>query len=85
MERRNRSRVPLKLIMIVLFIATAIWLWDMYTSPIPIQWADMRSFVLGYFFGSFTMEWIRQRSDRVNQGQHRRRRRSGPFLLSCAA
>jgi len=28
----------------------------------------MRSFVLGYFFGSFTMEWIRQRSDRINSG-----------------
>jgi len=39
----------------------------MYTSPTPIQWADMRSFVLGYFFGSFTMEWIRQRSDRLGQ------------------
>jgi hypothetical protein len=38
----------------------------MYTSPTPIQWADMRSFVLGYFFGSFTMEWIRQRSDRIS-------------------
>ena len=66
MERRHRSRVPLKLIMVVLFAATAIWLWDMYTSPTAIQWADMRSFVIGYFFGTFTMEWIRQRSDRVN-------------------
>ena len=65
MERRGRSRLPLKLIMAVLFAATAIWLYDMYTSPTPIQWADMRSFVLGYFFGSFTMEWIRQRSDRI--------------------
>jgi hypothetical protein len=26
----------------------------------------MRSFVLGYFFGSFTMEWIRQRSERIS-------------------
>jgi hypothetical protein len=25
----------------------------------------MRSVVLGYFFGSLTMEWIRQRSDRI--------------------
>jgi hypothetical protein len=47
-------------------VAIAIWLYDMYTSPTPIQWADMRSFVLGYFFGSFTMEWIRQRSDRIS-------------------
>ena len=69
MERRSRSRVPLKLILVVLFLATAIWLYDMYTSPTPIQWADMRSFVLGYFFGSFTMEWIRQRSERLNPHQ----------------
>ena len=66
MERRHRSRLPLKLIMAVLLAATAIWLYDMYTSPTPIQWADMRSFVLGYFFGSFTMEWIRQRSNRMS-------------------
>jgi hypothetical protein len=65
MERRGRSRLPLKLIMMVLFAASAIWLWDMYTSPISTQWPSMRSFVLGYFFGSFTMEWIRQRSDRI--------------------
>jgi O-antigen/teichoic acid export membrane protein len=65
-ERRHRSRLPLKLILAVLFAAIAIWLYDMYTSPTPIQWADMRSFVLGYFFGSFTMEWIRQRSNRMN-------------------
>ena len=67
MERRSRSRWPLKLILLVLFAATAVWLYDMYTSPTAIQWADMRSFVIGYFFGSFTMEWIRQRSDRLNQ------------------
>ena len=65
-ERRHRSRLPLKLILAVLFAAIAIWLYDMYTSPTPIQWADMRSFVLGYFFGSFTMEWIRQRSNRMS-------------------
>ena len=68
MERRRRSRWPLKLILVALFAASAVWLYDMYTSPIAIQWADMRSFVLGYFFGSFTMEWIRQRSDRLDQG-----------------
>jgi len=67
MERRSRSRWPLKLILLVLFAATAVWLYDMYTSPTAIQWADMRSFVIGYFFGSFTMEWIRQRSDRLSQ------------------
>jgi hypothetical protein len=66
LERRHRSRLPLKLILAVLFVAIAIWLYDMYTSPTPIQWADMRSFVLGYFFGSFTMEWIRQRSERIS-------------------
>ncbi|PYQ01130.1 MAG: hypothetical protein DMF82_20205 [Acidobacteria bacterium] len=57
--------MPLKLILVALFLATAIWLYDMYTSPTPIQWADMRSFVLGYFFGSFTMEWIRTNSRRI--------------------
>jgi hypothetical protein len=29
MERRSRSRLPLKLILAVLFAATAVWLYDM--------------------------------------------------------
>ena len=28
-------------------------------------WTKIRSFVLGYFLGTFTMEWIRQRSERM--------------------
>jgi hypothetical protein len=27
-------------------------------------WDKIRSFLLGYFLGSFTMEWIRQRAAR---------------------
>ena len=61
-ERRGRSRTPLKIILIALFITTALWVFDLYTRP---SWDKIISFLQGYFFGSFVMAWILQRADRM--------------------
>ena len=62
-DRRARSRTPLKIILIVLFITTALWVFDLYTTP---SWDKIVSFLQGYFFGSFVMAWILQRADRMS-------------------
>jgi len=61
-DRRHRSRTPLKLILIAVFISTALWVFDLYTRP---SWDKILSFLQGYFFGSFVMAWILQRADRM--------------------
>jgi hypothetical protein len=61
-DRRRRSRTPLKIILFVLFVTTALWVFDLYTRP---SWDKIASFLQGYFFGSFVMAWILQRSDRM--------------------
>ena len=63
-DRRARSRTPLKIILIVLFITTALWIFDLYTTP---SWDKIVSFLQGYFFGSFVMAWILQRADRMSE------------------
>jgi Flp pilus assembly protein TadB len=60
-ERRGRSRAPLKLLMTAVLLACALWLAELYTQP---TWAKIRSFLLGYFLGTFVMEWIWQRTSR---------------------
>jgi hypothetical protein len=60
-ERRARSRAPLKLIMTVVLVACALWLAELYADP---TWAKIRSFLLGYFLGTFVMEWVWQRASR---------------------
>ena len=62
-DRRARSRTPLKIILIALFITTALWIFDLYTRP---NWDKIISFLQGYFFGSFVMAWILQRADRMS-------------------
>ena len=62
-DRRSRSRTPLKIILFVLFVTTAIWVFDLYTRP---SWDKILSFLQGYFFGSFVMAWILQRADRMS-------------------
>lgn len=61
-ERRHRSRTPLRVILIALFITTALWVFELYQAP---TWDKILSFLQGYFFGSFVMAWILQRADRV--------------------
>jgi hypothetical protein len=61
-ERRVRSRLPLKAIMTVVLVTSAIWLFELYMMP---TWAKIRSFVLGYFVGTLINEWVHQRSSRV--------------------
>ena len=63
-ERRGRSRTPLKIILIARFITTALWVFDLYTRP---SWDKIVSFLQGYFFGSFVMAWILQRADRMSE------------------
>jgi hypothetical protein len=60
-ERRTRSRLPLKLILTAIFIVSVVWLAELYMEP---TWAKIRSFVLGYFVGTFIQEWVHQRSSR---------------------
>lgn len=60
-ERRGRSRAPLKLIMTAVLIACALWLAELYSDP---TWSKIRSFLLGYFLGTFVMEWVWQRASR---------------------
>jgi hypothetical protein len=64
-ERRGRSRVPLRIILTAILITSALWLAELYMQP---TWSKIRSFVLGYFLGSFTMEWVRQRAARMTDG-----------------
>ena len=61
-ERRGRSRLPLKLILFAILTTSALWLVELYMAP---TWDKIRSLLLGYFLGSFIMEWIRQRADRL--------------------
>lgn len=60
-ERRGRSRTPLRLILLAIVVTVALWLAELYMLP---TWDKIRSFLLGYFLGSFTMEWIRTRAAR---------------------
>lgn len=60
-ERRYGSRMPLRVILIVLIALSALWLYRLYEDP---TWSKIGSFVLGYFLGSFVMDWINQRSSR---------------------
>jgi hypothetical protein len=60
-ERRARSRAPLKIILVAILLATALWVFELYMAP---TWPKIRSFVLGYFLGAFVMTWIHQRSSR---------------------
>ena len=61
-DRRYRSRIPLRVILTAVLIVSALWLMELYQFP---TWAKIRSFVLGYFIGSFIMEWINQRASRA--------------------
>jgi hypothetical protein len=61
-DRRSRSRLPLKLILAAVIIVSGIWLAELYMDP---TWAKIRSFVLGYFVGTFINEWVHQRSSRA--------------------
>lgn len=47
--------------MTAVLIGCALWLAELYAAP---TWSKIRSFVLGYFLGTFVMEWIWQRSSR---------------------
>jgi hypothetical protein len=60
-ERRAGSRKPLRVILIILIALSALWLYRLYEDP---TWSKIGSFVLGYFLGSFVMDWINQRSSR---------------------
>lgn len=60
-DRRMRNRLPLKAIMTVVLVTSAIWLYELYMMP---TWAKIRSFVLGYFVGTLINEWVHQRSSR---------------------
>lgn len=62
-DRRHRSRTPLRIILFVLFVTTAIWIFDLYANP---SWDKIVSFLQGYFFGSFVTAWILQRADRMS-------------------
>lgn len=60
-DRRSRSRAPLRIILTVIFVVTALWLAELYMLP---TWSKIRSFILGYFLGTFVMEWVHQRASR---------------------
>jgi hypothetical protein len=60
-ERRAGSRTPLRVLLIVMMALSALWLYRLYEDP---TWSKIGSFVLGYFLGSFVMDWINQRSSR---------------------
>jgi hypothetical protein len=60
-ERRAGSRMPLRVLLIVMTALSALWLYRLYEDP---TWSKIGSFVLGYFLGSFVMDWINQRSSR---------------------
>jgi hypothetical protein len=50
------------LILGAVLLSTGIWLWDLYHRPSGLM---IRSFLQGYFLGSFVMAWINVRSGRV--------------------
>jgi hypothetical protein len=60
-ERRAGSRLPLRIILFVLISLSALWLYRLYEDP---TWSKIGSFVLGYFVGTFVMDWVNQRSSR---------------------
>ena len=60
-ERRAGSRTPLRIILLVLMALSALWLYRLYEDP---TWSKIGSFVLGYFVGTFVMDWVNQRSSR---------------------
>ncbi len=62
-ERRDRSRLPLKLILAAILITTGLWLVELYMQP---TWDKIRSLLLGYFLGYFIMAWISQRAARAS-------------------
>jgi hypothetical protein len=47
--------------MTAVLVGCALWLSELYVEP---TWAKIRSFLLGYFLGTFVMEWVWQRSSR---------------------
>lgn len=47
--------------MTAVLVACTLWLLELYTEP---TWSKIRSFLLGYFLGTFVMEWIWQRASR---------------------
>lgn len=49
------------MILFAILTTSALWLAELYMAP---TWDKIRSLLLGYFLGSFIMEWIRQRADR---------------------
>jgi hypothetical protein len=61
-DRRSRSRMPLRVILFAVMVVSVIWLVELYVDP---TWAKIRSFVLGYFVGTFIQEWVHQRSSRA--------------------
>jgi hypothetical protein len=71
-ERRAGSRTPLRIILIVLMALSGLWLYRLYEDP---TWSKIGSFVLGYFVGTFVMDWVNQRSSR---GLFRGRSRATP-------
>jgi hypothetical protein len=74
LERRGYSRLPLRVIFAVLFMVAAFWLLDLYTEP---AWGKIQSFLVGYFVGTFSMDWIRQRAARAPLAETGSRSRSG--------
>ena len=60
-ERRAGSRTPLRIILLVLMALSGLWIYRLYEHP---TWSKIGSFVLGYFVGTFVMDWIGQRSSR---------------------
>jgi hypothetical protein len=50
------------LILGAVLLSTGVWLWDLYHRPSGLM---IRSFLQGYFLGSFVMAWINVRSGRV--------------------
>jgi thiol:disulfide interchange protein len=61
-ERRHRSRMPLKLMLTFIMLASALWLFELYQHA---TWDKIRSFLLGYFLGSLVIEWVHQRASRA--------------------
>ena len=78
-ERRAGSRIPLRVILVVMMALSALWLYRLYEDP---TWSKIGSFVLGYFLGSFVMDWINQRSSR---GLFRTRPRAAPAATGSGA
>ena len=60
-DRRAGSRTPLRILLLVVMALSALWLYRLYEDP---TWSKIGSFVLGYFVGTFVMDWVNQRSSR---------------------